>query len=79
MSDSPRFTTEQMMAAWSMASEADEGARKMGEFLYEKPWSQIDELKRRELLYNAMANLGFAIRSMTMPDSPPLPAIGDRE
>jgi len=73
MSDSPMFTTEQMMVAWSMASEADARAKKMGEFLYEKPWSQIDEMKRRELLYGAMANLGFAIRSMTMPDSPAPP------
>jgi len=76
MSDSSMFTTEQMMAAWSMASEADERARRMGEFLYEKPWNQIDELKRRELLYSAMANLGFAIHSMTIGTLTPPSDIG---
>lgn len=69
----PRFTTDQMMSAWAMATTADEDARKMGEFIYEKPWAEIDELKRRELLYCAMANLGFALRQMTKenPESQP--------
>lgn len=58
------ITTDRMMAAFSLALQAEARAREMGEFLYEKPWDSIDELKRRELLWSSMANLGFAIYRM---------------
>lgn len=68
------ITTDRMMAAFSLAMEADAQAREMGEFLYEKPWDSIDELKRRELLWSAMANLGFAIYRMATAAAPSPPS-----
>jgi len=50
-----------MGQAFAMALAADDSAKKMGEYLYEKPWAEIDDLQRRELLWSAMANLGFAV------------------
>ena len=65
------ISTDRMMAAFSLALEAEAQARKMGEFLYEKPWDSIDELKRRELLWSSMANLGFAICRMAAETAAP--------
>lgn len=50
-----------MGQAFAMALSAEAQAKKMAEFIYEKPWDEIDELRRREMLWQAMGNLGFAV------------------